>query len=388
MILSCFVGHSVTIYFTMSDKANHTREKTMSENQEFIPDDGEGLEEKVQPLIVFNINEKRIADAAEEFKAVDAYVDHTAAKKAKRVLTKMRTTLADSHKRVKAEALAHCQDVDAEKRKLLALISQIEDPITQQLTDIKEAAEKEEDERLAAITGEIESIQRLSVDRHTLNVDQLNERLARLAEVQMTEKIFQEQLGDAENACTVTESKLRIELANAERRAEDARKQAETEEENRKLREQLDAQKAKDDAAAEEKRQQEATDAAEQRKKDDAEAAKRKAEQDKIDEQQAAAQKVIDQEKKKIADERAEIERKDAEEKAEMDRIASEKEAAEIAALQAPDKDKLDLYASAVEGLIRNKPVLQSDAGNDVLLQATSVLVEVAYDIRKSNKEL
>jgi len=69
----------------MSDKATYIREeKTMSENQEFIPDDGEDLEEKVKAIITFNINDQRIADAKEEFKEVDAYVDHAAAKKAKR----------------------------------------------------------------------------------------------------------------------------------------------------------------------------------------------------------------------------------------------------------------------------------------------------------------
>lgn len=349
----------------------------MSENQEFIPDDGEDLEEKVKAIITFNINDQRIADAKEEFKGVDAYVDHAAAKKAKRVLTKMRTTLADSHKKVKAVALAHCQDVDAEKRRLLTLIGEIEDPISKQLTEIKEADDKKEEERLDAIMAGIERIQAFSLDRHTLNLEQLNERLAGLAEIEITEEIFQEHLDDAENARTVAESKLRIEVGNAEERAEATRKQEETEEENRQLREQLDAQKAKDDAAAAEKRQQDDADAAEQRKKDDDEAAERKAEQDKRDEEQAAAQKVIDDENdrlQKIADDE------------EADR--KQKEADDLAAIQAPDADKLALFGRHIQDLIDAKPVLQSDVGNAILLTTIANLIATLEDLRESAGEL
>ena len=349
----------------------------MSDDQEFIPDDGEDLEEKVKAIITFNINDQRIAAAAEEFKGVDAYVDHAAAKKAKKVLTKMRTTLADSHKKVKAEALAHCQDVDAEKRRLLGLIGEIEDPISKQLTEIKEADDKKEEERLAKIMAGIERIQTFSLDRHSLTVEQLNERINGLAEIEITEEIFQESLTDAENARTVVESKLLIELTNAEERAEAGRKQAETEEENRKLRKQLDAQQEKDDAATEEKRQQDEADAAEQRKKDDDEAAERKKAQDKIDEEQAAAQKVIDDENdrlQKIADD-AEAERK-------------QKEADDLAAIQAPDADKLALFGRHIQDLIDAKPVLQSDVGNAILLTTIANLIATLEDLRESAGEL
>ena len=57
----------------------------MSDNQDFIPDDGEDMEEKVQPVINFNINDKRIAEAKEEFKDIDAAKDLKGAKAAKQV---------------------------------------------------------------------------------------------------------------------------------------------------------------------------------------------------------------------------------------------------------------------------------------------------------------
>jgi len=110
--------------------------------EDFIP----GQDELDSPgtLINFNVNDVRIAEVKEEFKAIDAAVDMDAAKGAKKVLVKMRSTLADAHKEQKAEALAHGQKLDTEKRRLLALIAEVEDPISKQITDIKEAAARKE----------------------------------------------------------------------------------------------------------------------------------------------------------------------------------------------------------------------------------------------------
>lgn len=349
----------------------------MTDIENEIPDDGETTEAKPQPIVTFNINDKRIAEVKEELKDVDAHKDLAGAKAAKTKLTKMRTALADSHKVVKADALAYCQLVDGEKRRLLELIGEIEDPITADLKAIKEKADNEEAERVGAIMGRIEELQAFALDRHDLTLAELNQRLETLLAREITEELYEEYLEDADNAKTVSESKLRIAIGAAEERAEAARKAEEQEEENRQLREKLAKQEAeqkeKDDLAAAEQRKRD-DEAAEKLRKENEE---KQAELDKQAEEQAAEQKKIDDENQRIADEQAEKDRKEAEEKA-----------AAIAAIQAPDKDKLVLFADAVGHLINVKPTLQSDLGNEILLDAVANLIEIESDTRRRSEEL
>jgi len=334
------------------------------ENSEFIPADDaqDTLENRV---IQFNINDQRIAEAKEEFKDVDAYTDLPAAKKAKTALTKMRTSLAEAHKEEKATALAYGRRCDAEKNRLLELIGEIEDPIKKDIEAIANKAAIEEEERVSKILGKIEMIQAHALDRHDLSFDELTGRLDALLAIEIDDT-YQEMAEDAENAKEVGESKLRIAIMNEEARLEEVKKQAAVEAENKELREKLAkseaAQKIVDDAAA-----------AEQKVKDDA----RQAELDKQAEEQEAQQKVLDDEKQKLADEQAAKETKEAEDKA-----------AAIAKLQAPDAEKLALYAADIHTLIENRPVLLSDAGNNILLDAVASLIQIEEFIHSKREEL
>ena len=317
-------------------------------------------------VIEFNVNDARIAEIAEEFKEVDAYKDLPVAKAAKKTLTKMRTTLAEAHKDQKAEALAFGRRLDTEKNRLLDLIAEIEDPISQQLDEIKNKAALEEDERQQKIMAGIEQIQAFALDRHDLTIDQLEERLDTLRGFPITEKRFQEHIEDAEGAKEVAESKLRIAVMNEKERLEEEAKREATEAENKELRKKLDEQAADQADRDAEAQQAAALVAAEQKVRDD----QRQAELDKQAEEQAAAQKILD------------------DEQAEKERLEAEEYAAKIAAIQAPDVEKLELYAADIKTLIGNKPIMQVEETNEILLTVVASLIDVVNYIETKSEEL
>jgi hypothetical protein len=336
-----------------------------NENQESVREDGDQdtLESRV---ITFSINDARIAEVKEDFKDVDAYKDLDAAKAAKKSLTKMRTTLGEAHKEAKADALAYGRRCDAEKNRLLELIAEIEDPITEQLDEIKNAAAREEQQRIDKIMEGIEQIQAFALDRHDLTFDQLNERLDTLLALKVDPDFYAEHFEDAENAKEVSESKLRIAIMNEEARLKEAAEKEELARKNKELQEQIQKnaeEQAERDKAAKEEAERIAV---LQKIKDD----ERQAELDKQAEEQAARQKALD-------DEAAEKARKEAEE-----------QAAELAAIQAPDKEKLTLFAQAIDHLVGAKPTLQSDAGNAILLDAVTSLLQTKSYIETKREEL
>jgi hypothetical protein len=336
-----------------------------TENQENGREDeaAEGLENRV---IVFNVNDAAIAEIKEDLGEVDAYKDLAGAKAAKKTLTKMRTTLGEAHKGAKADALAYGRRCDAEKNRLLSLIAEIEDPISTQLDEIKNAEAREEEQRLAKIMEGIEQIQAFALDRHDLTFDQLNERLDTLLGLKVDPDFYAEHTEDAENAKEVSESKLRIAIMNEQTRLEEKARQDAVEKENKELRDRLAkseaeqatkdaAQKVIDDAAA-----------AEQKEKDDA----RQKDLDEQAEKQREAQKVIDD---------------DAREKQEA---ADKEKAAKIAAIQAPDVEKLELYVADIKTLINNKPTMQVEETNEIMLSAVASLIAVANYIETKAGEL
>ena len=336
-----------------------------NENQESVREDGDQdtLESRV---ITFSINDARIAEVKEDFKDVDAYKDLDAAKAAKKSLTKMRTTLGEAHKEAKADALAYGRRCDAEKNRLLELIAEIEDPITEQLDKIKNAAALEEQQRIDKIMEGIEQIQAFALDRHDLTFDQLNERLDTLLTLKVDPDFYAEHTEDAENAKEVSESKLRIAIMNEEARLKEAAEKEELARKNKELQDQIDknaVEQAERDAAAKKVLDD---DAVLRKIKDD----ERQAELDKQAEEQAARQKVLD-------DEAAAKAQKEADELA-----------AELAAIQAPDKEKLTLFAQAIDHLVGSKPTLQSDAGNAILLDAVASLLQTKNYIETKREEL
>jgi hypothetical protein len=338
-------------------------------------------EESTTPVISWDINKAAIAEVAEDFKDIDAYQDLDAAKVAKKTLSKMRTALGVAHKETKAEALAFGRKVDAKKNEYLALIKEIEDPISEQLDAIKNAELLKEEERLYAIEFQLDRLRAFANDRHSLDIDQLQARITDLTAETVNPDIYQEMLETAELTKEDGLMKLRITLQNEKERIEEEAKQAKVAAENAAKQKELDERQAKMDAEdAERKALKDKEDKARL-----AEDYKRNAEikrkQDLKDEQQRKAQKKIDDENARIAQEKADKERKEQEER-EAD------EAAERALAQAPDREKLLAYADRVDDLLTLPPVLTTDAAAEVLLQATSMLIEVAYDIRKMTEEM
>ena len=164
-------------------------------------------------------------------------------------------------------------------------------------------------------------------------------------------------------------------------RPQQVAEQAEVAAENAAKQKELDDRQAKMDA--EDAERQAVRDAEDKARlaRDFARNAEIKAEQDRVAEEQAAAQKVIDDENKRIADEQTALAN-------ETYRRAAEAEAERIAAEQAPDREKLFFFANLVDSLIGAKPELTTDTAKEILQQANAMLIEVAYDIRKSTEEM
>jgi hypothetical protein len=336
-----------------------------TENTKSVPaeDESEAIENMV---VSFSVNDAAIAEVKEDLGVVDAYKDLAHAKTAKKTLTKMRTTLADAHKEAKADALAYGRRCDTEKNRLLDLIAEIEDPITEQLDEIKNAASKVEEARVTKIMEGIEQIQAFALDRHELTFDQLNERLDTLLGHKIDPEFFAEHTEDAENAKEVSESKLRIAIMNEETRLKEAAEKEELARKNKELQEQIDKQAEENAERAKADKKVADADSVLRKIKDD----ERQAELDKQAEEQAAAQKILDD---------------DAAAKAQQE---ADDQAAELAAIQAPDKEKLTLYAQAIDHLVGVKPTLQSDAGNAILLDAVASLLQTKNYIETKREEL
>jgi hypothetical protein len=345
-------------------------------------------EEQSTQVIEWNVNDQAIAEVAEQCKEIDAYQDLDAAKKAKKGLTKMRTALAEAHKETKAEALAFGRKVDAEKNRLLALIRKIEDPITEQLDEIKNKAAREEEERVQTLMNEIERIQAYALDRHSLTLEELNERLENLRAQEPASCIVlsidmegQRWVDDWDLAKEEADMKLRITIQNEKERLEEEAKQAEIAAENKRVADELAERQRKMDEEDAERQAIRDKEDAERKAREDAEAAERKRKQDIIDEQQRKAQKKIDEENERLA-----REKREREEEEERKNLEAEAEARALE--QAPDRVKLLAFADSVDDLLKNKPSLATDVAAEVLQQATAMLVEVSYDIRKMTEEM
>lgn len=326
-------------------------------------------------VINFNINDARIAKAAEEFKDIDAYKDLVTAKRAKKVLVTMRSTLAEAHKDQKAESLAYGRRLDHEKNRLLDLIAPIEDPISTQLTDIKEADARKEQARIDAIEEKIESIRAYGHELEDLTVIDLQKIQDRLASIVILEDDYMEFCAQAEGAISEAESRLRIAINKAQAREEEEARLEQVRKDQEARQAELDEQQRKMDAQAETLRKdREERDRIEQEKQAK-ENAERQAALDKQAEEQRAEQDKIDAENKRIANEQ-EAERKEAE------RVAAADRAAELA----PDRDKLEALATALDNF--PMPDVKSKQAGDVLTYVRSELKSIKTNIIYYAKEM
>ena len=338
-------------------------------------------EETQGPLIQWDINKAAIAKVAEELKDIDPYKDLKGAKEAKQKLVKMRTKLGDAHRETKAEALAFGRKVDAKKNEYMALIREIEDPISDDLTKIKNAALVKEEVRVAKIMAEIERIQAYSLDRHSLTLEELEARLSDLRDQVLNLVLLEEYAEDAQLATDEADLKLRLAIDREKADITESEEKERIEAENKELRDKL----AKSEAEQGE-RDAEAQKLADKRA-DEAQAAQKKIDDDRQAEldEQAEANRI---EAERLAEEEAERQRVVDEEAAALFDANEKQKAEEMAALQAPDVDKLTKYAEAIDHLIGLRPVMGSTAGNSALLDTVGRLVDTHTVITNHIEEM
>lgn len=332
-------------------------------------------------VIAWDVNRAAIAAVKEELKDIDAHKDLDGAKKAKKKLTGMRTDLTAYHKETKAEALAFGNQCDAEKNALMALIKEIEDPISDDLDKIKNAAALAEEERVGKIMSYIEGIQAFALDRHDLTLEELIARRDELQSRGLDPEITQEMHEDAQLSFDEADLKLRLAIDRERTRLDEEEKAAAVEAENKELREKLakaEAEQEERDRVARE----------EQEEKDrkaqaiiDEENAEKQAEFDRVAKEQEDERQRLDQERK-------DREQEEADKKAEEDRIEAERQADELAEMQAPDIVKLEKYAAALDHLIGLKPVMGTTNGNVVLLSAVGRMIEAHRELTTDIEEL
>lgn len=330
--------------------------------------------EQTQEVINFNITDAALKGLAERHKDVDAYKDFETAKAAATECQKLRKKLTEAHQFKKADALAFGRRLDAEKNRIMGLIEAVENPIRDQLTEIKEKAEREEAARVEKINNEIERIKAFANDRHDLTVEELNERRTKLTFIDITEEFFQEFTDQAQLFKDEAEAKLRIAVVAEIDRRDEAEKletqRKEQEEQQRKLDErqaEMDAEEAKR-KAEQAKRDQEAAD------KLAKENAERQAELDKQAKEQTA-------EKKKIDDENARLKQEADDKEAAEQKAADERDAEARRLRLAPDSEKLERLATDLEDW--PLPQVESEEAQAVLEYIVDEMKPLIANIRK-----
>ncbi|KRA74236.1 hypothetical protein ASD78_12130 [Lysobacter sp. Root667] len=268
-------------------------------------------------------------------------------------LVKLRTTLENRRKELKAPLLDRGRLLDAEASRITAAILELELPIDEQikaqervLEAAKEEAARRERERLAEIQRRIDSLKGFALEHMSAPSSVVKQAIHDLETKRFDPEEWGAHLPDAVEARNASLAKLHEILDHAlkneaiaeqlraqreaqerRQREEQARLDAERAELDRQQKEARERQEAEERAAAERRRQEDEAAAAERKRQADAareqqerEDAERRAEQERIAKEQAA-------ERDRLAAERAELERQKAEElaKAEAKRIATTK---------------------------------------------------------------
>jgi len=282
-----------------------------------------------------------------------------AARKARKELVSLRTSLEDKRKALKAPVLAQAKLIDEEAKRITGELLAIETPIDEQIKadEARREAERQarieaERRRVAAIRAELDSITAkaagaMRLRKSTLAIGVLDELLAVALDGEMlaeyageAEKILadavtavrshvaalQEQEAEAARIAAEREALERAKAEAAERERVERERLAEQERVARVTREAEEARLAAERAAIERERQEQERAAREQQERLDAEA---KAERDRI----AAAEAEVSRQRADV--ERREREQREREEAAEAERMneaAAKARAEEIAA--------------------------------------------------------
>lgn len=224
------------------------------------------------------------------------------ARSARLELVKLRTNLESKRKEIKAPALAYCQLIDAEAKRITSEIVKLEEPIDQLIKaeESRKAAEKAEKERIerdriAGIQSNILALTQWPQRAIGKSADDMKAMLAELSGFVPTADVYAEFVGQAEQAM-----RQAIEtLADMTQRA------VEQEEIQRKMAEEaarLETERQRIAQKQAELRRQEAEAAAARQAKEAADRARREEEERQHNERLAA-------ERQRIYAERAELER-------------------------------------------------------------------------------
>lgn len=174
------------------------------------------------------------------------------ARAARQELVKLRTSLEAKRKEIKGPALAYCQAIDSEARRITAEIKNLEDPIDAQIKaeEQRKAAEKAEKERIerervAAIQGKIHLISRVAFQSRDDEPEMIEATLADLHAMVIDEDEYQELTAEARAAKEQAEKELTDLLARAQARKEEAARLAAEREELERLRREAEEERAR-----------------------------------------------------------------------------------------------------------------------------------------------
>lgn len=302
--------------------------------------------------IVFHISDARIDELRRELsgmKIVDS-ADYARVTKGIGVCRTLRTQVEKCRKDLKEESLLYGRKVDAEAKRLTAMLEEIEEPLKaekQRIDDEKEAAKKAAEEA-----------KRLKIEQRINDLSAVNAKAHPLIVAEWSDEEFQSQLAKARAAFEEAERLAKIE---AERLAKE---EADRQEAMRQEQLRLDAERAE---LAKIRAEQEAAAKAER-------------------ERMQAEREAIEAEKARLAREqfdRDESDRKkrEAEELAERQRLAAieaeEQRKAELSRLEAlkPDKEKLLAFALSISLL--EIPVLKTDEAKICLAGCLESLTKI-----------
>jgi hypothetical protein len=303
-----------------------------------------------------------------DYKAVSAAISEVKTK---------RVEVEKTRKVFKADALEYGRKVDAEAKRVTALLLEIEEPLkaTKQAVDDEKAREAEEkrlaeENRVNVIKRWIENISDLTLNLNDLDIDALTKHIENLDSICVTEEDCQEFTEEADTAKQTAYDALTARLAEKIKSKEQA-------ELLRIAQEKLDRMKAEQDRI--EREAQEKLDE-ERRLKEEAERQLREQQEEiKRKEDEAALKIKLEKEAKEKAErEHAEKLDREAKEKAEKEE-AEQREAA-----LRPDKEKLLAWSNgAISKAISEAPTLSDNDMTRLLDNALSSLSDIQAMVEK-----
>ncbi|OQA54720.1 MAG: hypothetical protein BWY42_01641 [Candidatus Omnitrophica bacterium ADurb.Bin277] len=323
----------------------------------------------------FNLADAAIAELSSRYMGLTISDGYEVVHKAKMEVKSRRIDVEKKRKELKEDALRYGQAIDAEAKRLTALLSPIEDHLeTEEKVYLdQKAAEKAEKERIAAEKYQAR-IDRLCSFGATFNGTMFNAYgnvISGKAIEAATDESFEEFIGKIAVA----------KEADDLRRAEEERVRLEEEARIQQIKAEQEAERARLAEEAERLRLEQEAIEKEKKRLEDEEKARRKAIAD------AEAERLRQEELERAKKEAAEKAVKEAREKAEKERAAEalrqEKArlAAERKAARAPDKVKLLKLADDLDAF--QVPDVKTDDGKAIALWVVTELTALVAELRE-----